>query len=143
MLGLARKIFGSSNERRVKGYGARTAAIARFEPALQALSDDGLRAKTAERAVINEQLNQGQVLAPADGRVLRSATLETQEAALTGESAPVAKDAGLPGIVATDVADALAQIARGADRARPPVVLIAGSLYLAGEVLSANGYLPG
>ena len=30
---------------------------------------------------------------PADGRILRSATLETQEAALTGESAPIAKDA--------------------------------------------------
>ncbi|MEV6596255.1 cation-translocating P-type ATPase [Actinoplanes sp. NPDC051346] len=37
-------------------------------------------------------------LVPADGRVLVSATLETQEAALTGESAPVAKDARtLPG----------------------------------------------
>ena len=35
---------------------------------------------------------------PADGRIVHSATLETQEAALTGESAPVAKDAGtLPG----------------------------------------------
>ncbi len=32
-------------------------------------------------------------LVSADGRLLRSATLETQEAALTGESAPVAKDA--------------------------------------------------
>ena len=31
-------------------------------------------------------------LIPADGRLLTSATLETQEAALTGESAPVAKD---------------------------------------------------
>lgn len=31
-------------------------------------------------------------LVPADGRILTSATLETQEAALTGESAPVAKD---------------------------------------------------
>ena len=28
---------------------------------------------------------------PADGRIVRSATLETQEAALTGESAPVAE----------------------------------------------------
>ena len=31
---------------------------------------------------------------PADGRILSSATLEVQEAALTGESAPVPKDAG-------------------------------------------------
>src|SRR6185437_14742802 len=30
---------------------------------------------------------------PADGRIMTSATLELQEAALTGESAPVAKDA--------------------------------------------------
>lgn len=35
------------------------------------VADNGLRAKTAERAVINEQLNQGRVLAPADGRVLK------------------------------------------------------------------------
>ncbi len=35
------------------------------------VADNGLRAKAAERAVINEQLNQGLVLAPADGRVLK------------------------------------------------------------------------
>src|SRR5580693_2754555 len=35
---------------------------------------------------------------PADGRIASSATLELQEAALTGESAPIPKDAGtLPG----------------------------------------------
>jgi Ca2+-transporting ATPase len=41
-------------------------------------------------------------LVPADGRIVRSATLETQEAALTGESAPVAKSAGT--LAGTDVA---------------------------------------
>jgi len=43
------------------------------------------------------QVEAGDIM-PADGRIIRSATLETQEAALTGESAPVPKDAGvLPG----------------------------------------------
>lgn len=35
------------------------------------VAENGLRAKSAERAVINEQLNQGQVLAPTEGRVLK------------------------------------------------------------------------
>src|SRR6478609_2635222 len=37
------------------------------------------------------QVEAGDIV-PADGRILRSATLEAQEAALTGESAPVSKD---------------------------------------------------
>ena len=37
------------------------------------------------------QLEAGDIV-PADGRIVRSATLEAQEAALTGESAPIAKD---------------------------------------------------
>jgi Ca2+-transporting ATPase len=41
-------------------------------------------------------------IVPADGRIVRSATLETQEAALTGESAPVAKDT--QALAAEDVA---------------------------------------
>ena len=48
MLGaLAKKIFGSSNDRRVKGYRPRVAAINAMEPELAGLSDDDLRARTA------------------------------------------------------------------------------------------------
>jgi Ca2+-transporting ATPase len=47
------------------------------------------------------QVEAGDIV-PADGRILRAATLETQEAALTGESAPVAKDAGA--LASTEVA---------------------------------------
>ncbi len=53
-----------------------------------------------------------------------------------------AREAGLPGIAAADVGEALTAIARGADRARPPTVLITGSLHLAGAVLAANGQPP-
>jgi RND family efflux transporter MFP subunit len=35
------------------------------------VAENGLRARTAERAVINQQLSEGQVLAPSDGRVLK------------------------------------------------------------------------
>ena len=35
------------------------------------VADNGLRARTAERAVVQQQLSEGQVLAPADGRVLK------------------------------------------------------------------------
>ena len=46
--GLARKIFGSSNERRVRSYGPRVAAIAALEEKMKALSDTELAAKTDE-----------------------------------------------------------------------------------------------
>lgn len=35
------------------------------------VADNGLRAKTAERSVVQQQFNEGQVLAPAGGRVLK------------------------------------------------------------------------
>ncbi|MGZ8746424.1 MAG: cation-translocating P-type ATPase [Mycobacterium sp.] len=47
------------------------------------------------------QLEAGDIV-PADGRIVRAATLEAQEAALTGESAPVAKDTRV--LAAHDVA---------------------------------------
>ncbi|WP_264050166.1 preprotein translocase subunit SecA [Methylobacterium flocculans] len=47
MLGaLAKKIFGSSNDRRVKGYRPRVAEINALEPQIAALSDTDLRART-------------------------------------------------------------------------------------------------
>jgi preprotein translocase subunit SecA len=45
---LARRFFGSSNERILRPYQARVPAINALEPAAAALSDDALRARTAE-----------------------------------------------------------------------------------------------
>ncbi len=45
---LARKIFGSSNERRIKTYMPRVAEINALEQELEKLSDDALRARTAQ-----------------------------------------------------------------------------------------------
>jgi dihydrofolate synthase/folylpolyglutamate synthase len=56
--------------------------------------------------------------------------------------AAIAKANGLSGMADESVPSALAWIARHADRAAPPIVLIMGSLYLAGEVLRANGQVP-
>ena len=48
MLGFAKKLFGSSNERKVKAMSAQVAKINALEPEYAALSDDALRAKTDE-----------------------------------------------------------------------------------------------
>jgi dihydrofolate synthase / folylpolyglutamate synthase len=53
-----------------------------------------------------------------------------------------AETVGLPGLFADDVNDALKTIARTSDAARPPVVLVCGSLYLAGTVLAQSGIIP-
>jgi dihydrofolate synthase/folylpolyglutamate synthase len=58
------------------------------------------------------------------------------------ELVATARGAGLTALAAADVGDALDWITRHADRAEPPIVLILGSLYLAGEVLRANGQAP-
>ncbi|MEM7302984.1 MAG: preprotein translocase subunit SecA [Pseudomonadota bacterium] len=57
--GIARKIFGSSNDRRVKGYAPRVKEINDLEDEIKALSDDELKAKTAE---FRAQLENGKTL---------------------------------------------------------------------------------
>src|SRR5271165_2822890 len=56
---LARKFFGSANDRRVKGYQSRVNAINALEPELLALSDEALKARTAE---FKKQLADGKTL---------------------------------------------------------------------------------
>src|SRR6202000_1555343 len=56
---LARKFFGSANDRRVKGYQSRVNAINALEPELVALSDEALKARTAE---FKQQLAEGKSL---------------------------------------------------------------------------------
>lgn len=46
--GFARKLFGSANDRRVRGYKGRVDAINALEAEMKALSDEALAAKTAE-----------------------------------------------------------------------------------------------
>ncbi|MDO9417916.1 preprotein translocase subunit SecA [Pararhizobium sp.] len=57
--GLARKIFGSSNERRVRGYKARVDAINTLEAETQSLTDAELAAKTA---AFRQELSEGKTL---------------------------------------------------------------------------------
>jgi preprotein translocase subunit SecA len=57
--GIARKLFGSSNDRRIRSYKPRVDAINALEPQMKALSDDALRAKTVE---FREQLAAGKTL---------------------------------------------------------------------------------
>jgi preprotein translocase subunit SecA len=59
MLALAKKIFGSSNERRVKGMRSRVAKINALEPAMAALSDTELKAKTQ---AFKDRLSKGESL---------------------------------------------------------------------------------
>ncbi|MBV9954460.1 MAG: hypothetical protein JOZ70_04330, partial [Pseudolabrys sp.] len=46
--GVARKLFGSANDRRIKSYQPRVSAINALEKELEALSDDDLKARTAD-----------------------------------------------------------------------------------------------
>ncbi|TBW40426.1 preprotein translocase subunit SecA [Siculibacillus lacustris] len=71
---LAKKLFGSANDRKVKAYRPRVDAIAALEPEIAALSDDALRARTA---AFREQLAAGtpldDLLVPAFATVREAA----------------------------------------------------------------------
>src|SRR6266850_1447513 len=71
---LARKFFGSANDRRIKGYQSRVDAINALEPEIAALSDEALKARTAE---FRQQLADGKtlddILAPAFATVREAA----------------------------------------------------------------------
>jgi preprotein translocase subunit SecA len=60
MLGaVARKLFGTANDRRIRSYQPRVDAINALEPELEKLSDDELRARTAD---FKKQLQEGKTL---------------------------------------------------------------------------------
>ncbi len=85
-------ILGAKQELKAK---ASVDALSRMQiPQARVIRDGTLEQVDATSIVPGDilALEAGDVV-PADGRILRSATLETQEAALTGESAPIAKDA--------------------------------------------------
>ncbi len=71
---LARKIFGSANDRRVRKYEPRVEAINALEPELEALSDEALRARTAEfRKQIADGASLDDLLVPAFATVREAA----------------------------------------------------------------------
>ncbi len=71
---LARKIFGSANDRRVKGYRPRISAINALEGEMQGLSDEQLRGKTAEfRAQLAAGKTVDDLLVPAFAAVREAA----------------------------------------------------------------------
>src|SRR5690242_3940623 len=56
---VARKLFGSSNDRRIRAYRPRVDEVNALEPELEALSDEALRARTEE---FKRQLAEGKTL---------------------------------------------------------------------------------
>lgn len=69
-------------------------ALAKMQiPNAKVIRDGALKEIPVPEVVPGDLINvEAGDIVPADGRLLRSATLETQEAALTGESVPIPKD---------------------------------------------------
>lgn len=71
---LAKKIFGSVNDRRLKSYRPKVAAINALEPELEALSDEQLRARTEEfKAQLAAGKTLDDILVPAFATVREAA----------------------------------------------------------------------
>ncbi|MGH6704134.1 MAG: preprotein translocase subunit SecA, partial [Bradyrhizobium sp.] len=71
---LARKFFGSAHDRRVKGYRPRVDAINALEQEIAALSDEALKARTAEfRAQLADGKTLDDLLVPAVATVREAA----------------------------------------------------------------------
>ena len=71
---LARKLFGSANDRRIKTYQSRVAAINALEPEIAALSDEALKARTGEfRAQLEAGKSLDDILIPAFATVREAA----------------------------------------------------------------------
>ena len=87
-------VLGTNQERKAQ---ASVAALDELQvPTARVVRDGSLAQIDAQHIVPGDvvALEAGD-LVPADGRIATSATLEVAEAALTGESAPVAKDPGV------------------------------------------------
>lgn len=84
------------------------------------------------------------VLKPFSGRsvVVHALPIPGHEHHAPASLADTARAQGLKARAAANPADALRWIARHTDGAEPPVALIMGSLYLAGEVLRENEQIP-
>ena len=71
---VARKLFGSANERRIRSYQPRVAAINALEPELAALSDEALKARTEEfKKQVADGASLDDILVPAFATVREAA----------------------------------------------------------------------
>src|SRR5665213_1600130 len=71
---IARKLFGSANDRRIRSYRSRVDAINALEPEVAVLSDDALRARTAAfKAEIAAGKSLDDLLVPAFATVREAA----------------------------------------------------------------------
>ena len=71
---VARKLFGSANERRIRSYQPRVDAINALEPELEALSDDGAAARTDDfKKQVADGTSLDDILVPAFATVREAA----------------------------------------------------------------------